>query len=160
MKTNLPTKRHTSTAARQLFTQRSGFSLLELLIVLAILAVIAGMVVPSLLGSQKKANISATENSIHGLEQTLKLYATSNGGEYPQGAGDEVFELLMATTDEEGTAVDPILEKLPTDAWGETLYYEYPSSQQTVPKPAIWSSGPNRTDEQGGGDDITNWDAE
>ena len=36
--------------------KRSGFTLLELLIVLAIILVIAGMVVPNLIGSQKTAN--------------------------------------------------------------------------------------------------------
>ncbi|MBN71009.1 MAG: type II secretion protein, partial [Gimesia sp.] len=37
--------------------QRRGFTLLEMLIVLGIILVIAAMVVPNLLGSQKKANI-------------------------------------------------------------------------------------------------------
>ncbi|HBN74802.1 MAG TPA: type II secretion protein [Planctomycetaceae bacterium] len=137
-------------------SSRNAFTLLELLIVLAILGVIAAMVVPNLLGSQKKANIQATETSIHGLEQALKLYAVANGGEYPNG-GQEVFELLASNKDSEGNAVDPLLPEIPKDAWGQELMYEYPSSKNNGTEPAIWSLGPNKSDEQGSGDDVANW---
>ncbi len=138
-------------------TARRGFSLLELLIVLAILGVLAAMVVPNLLGTQQKANIKTTQSSIHGLEQALKLYAADHAGEYPQGSGDEVFVMLMAKTDETGKAVKPLLEEKPLDAWGTPLHYEYPNTKSDVDKPAIWSSGPNKQDEQGGNDDVVNW---
>ncbi len=52
--------------------RRRGFTLLEVLLVLAILGVIAAMVVPQLLGSQKKAMIDATRSGIVGLEQAWK----------------------------------------------------------------------------------------
>ena len=137
---------------------RAAFTLLELIIVLAILAVLAAMVVPNLLGSQKKANIKATQASISGLEGALKLYAAEyNNGEYPAGDGEEVLALLRATEDEEGQAIDPLLDDDPLDAWGQLLHYEYPSSKNDSTKPAIWSSGPNQTDENGDGDDVTNW---
>ena len=135
---------------------RSAFTLLELLIVLAILGAIAAMVVPNLLGSQKKANILTTESSIHGLEQALKLHAVDNKGVYPTG-GSEVIETLMSKTDEDGNAVDPLIETLPLDAWGNPLMYEYPNSQADTTKPAIWSYGPDQSDDQGEGDDINNW---
>lgn len=48
---------------------RRGFTLMEVLLVLAILGVIAAMVVPQLLGRQQKANEDAARMSIHGLEQ-------------------------------------------------------------------------------------------
>lgn len=49
---------------------RAGFTLLELLIVLAIILVIAAMVVPNLVGQQQKANIMATEATIKSVEKT------------------------------------------------------------------------------------------
>ena len=136
---------------------RAAFTLLELLIVLAILAALAAMVVPNLLGSQRKANIKTTEASISGLENALKLYAVDNGGTYPAG-GDDVLERLMAVEDEDGEAVDPVLESIPNDAWERPLHYEFPNKKADSTKPAIWSDGPNLTNEQGDGDDVTNWE--
>lgn len=139
--------------------RRRGFTLTEVLLVLAILGVIAAMVVPNLIGRQQEAQIRTTRTSIKGLEDAMKQYAISNDGEFPQGARDEVFALLMNPgQDADGRTVAPYLEKLPKDAWGQPLYYEYPTSK--VPngtKPAIWSSGPNRQNEDGNGDDVNNW---
>ncbi|WP_417381034.1 type II secretion system protein GspG [Gimesia sp.] len=137
--------------------QRRGFTLLEMLIVLGIILVIAAMVVPNLLGSQKKANIKATRASIHNLEQAFKLYAAENSGEYPQG-GPEQLELLMQPVSTDGQAAEPFIESIPLDAWGQVFHYEYPNNKAKSTKPAIWSSGPNQQDENGSGDDVNNWD--
>ena len=136
---------------------RVAFTLLELIIVLAIIAVLAAMVVPNLLGSQKRANVKATQSSINGLETALKLFAADrNNGEYPAG-GQEVFDTLLATEDEDGKPVDPYLEAEPLDAWNRPFFYEYPSNKTDANKPAIWSAGPDGQDDQGGGDDVINW---
>jgi general secretion pathway protein G len=138
--------------------RRAGFTLLEVLLVLAILGVIAAMVVPQLLGRQQKASVDATRASIHGLEQALKLYAVDHDGEFPQGSQEDL-SVLMNPVDRNGQAMAPYLEKLPTDAWGEMLYYRYPGTQsRSAMKPDIWSSGPNRQNEDGSGDDVVNWD--
>jgi len=136
--------------------KRHGFTLLEMLIVLGIILVIAAMVVPNLLGSQKKANIKATRASIHNLEQAFKLYAAENSGEYPQG-GQEQIQLLLEPVSSDGKATDPFIESMPLDAWGQVFQYEYPNNKSQSTKPAIWSSGPNQQDENGSGDDVNNW---
>ncbi len=139
--------------------KRGGFTLLEMLIVLAIILVIAAMVVPNLLGRQKKANIEATKGSIHGLEKTLELYSVDNHGEFPSGNQDEVFASLMQPNEVGGEKTEPYLTKLPVDAWGELMYYEYPNTKAPdSTRPAIWSAGPNHQNEDGSGDDINNWD--
>ena len=139
--------------------RRAGFTLTEVLLVLAIIGVIAAMVVPNLIGSQNKAFVDATKVKIKGLETAVSNYAISNGGEFPQGARDEVITLLTTPTqDADGRAVPAQMTDLPKDAWEQILYYEYPSSKvANGTKPAIWSSGPNKTNEDGGGDDISNW---
>jgi len=143
--------------SRTKYPRRVGFTLLEVLLVLAILGVIAAMVVPQLLGRQKKAMIDTTRNSISALEQAAKLYAIDHDGEYPQG-GQDAIALLLEPVDEDGKPVDPYLEKTPADAWETPLFYEYPNSKGgRSTKPAIWSAGPNKRNEDGGGDDISNW---
>ncbi|WP_299464069.1 type II secretion system protein GspG [uncultured Gimesia sp.] len=136
--------------------KRRGFTLLEMLIVLGIILVIAAMVVPNLLGSQKKANIKATRASIHNLEQAFKLYAAENNGEYPQG-GQEQIQVLLEPASNDGKVADPFIESMPLDAWGQVFQYEYPNNKSKSTKPAIWSSGPNQQDENGSGDDVNNW---
>ena len=138
---------------------RRGLTLIEIMLVLAILGVIAAMVVPQLTGRQKEANIKATRTSIKGLEDALKLFAIGNQGEFPSGGRDEAFaRLLNPGTDSDGKAVTPYLKKMPADAWNQPLNYEYPNSKMpNSTDPAIWSSGPNKQNEDGSGDDINNW---
>ncbi len=138
---------------------RSGFTLLEVLLVLAILGVIGAMVVPQLLGQQKKAMIKATQSSIKGLESALKMYAIDHDGNYPQGTSEDVVSLLTNPQDAVGRPMHPYLESMPLDAWQSLLHYEYPATSKDITgdKPAIWSSGPNKQSDGGQDDDITNW---
>lgn len=149
-------QRRTPAIAR---SSRLGFTLTELLLVLAILGVIAAMVVPQLLGRQQEALVRVTKSSIKGVEDALKMYAVANNGEYPNGSGEEVFSnLLNPGNDAEGKAISPYLEKYPKDGWQKELFYEYPTSKVAGGlKPAIWSSGRNGLNEDGAGDDINNW---
>jgi len=135
--------------------RRAGFTLIEVLLVVAILGVIAAAVVPALIGRQQEANIQISRTDIKGLEQALKMYAIDHDGAYLDGGKDTLPQLTQAS-EYRGHKLKPYLEEIPKDAWGEPLYYEYPSSK-AGDKPAIWSSGPNRQNEDGGGDDINNW---
>lgn len=137
---------------------RGGFTLLEVLLVLAILGVIAAMVVPQLLGSQKKAMIDTTKASINGLESALSMYAIAHEGEYPMGNQNALTALLEPTDPRTGKPMTPYLDKLPADAWGQPFFYEYPNTKNPrSQKPAIWSGGPNKQNEEGSNDDVTNW---
>lgn len=139
--------------------RRRGFTLTEVLLVLAILGVIAAMVVPNLIGQQQKANVLATKANINGFEQAVKQYAIANDGIFPEGSREEIANLLIQPgQDSEGRTVAPYLEKVPRDAWDQPLYYEYPNGKvPNATKPAIWSSGPNKQNEEGNGDDVNNW---
>ena len=65
---------------------RTAFTLMEVLLVLAILLVIMGLVVPKILGRQKSANVDATMISIEGLNQAIKLYSLDHLGNPPSSA--------------------------------------------------------------------------
>ncbi len=137
---------------------RRGFTLIEVLLVLAILGVIAAMVVPQLMGRQKKANIDTTRLSITNLEQTLDMYAVDHNGEYPTTA--EGLESLLVKPNNDEKWNGPYLKdakKVPLDPWGRPLQYEYPGQHHDQgTKPDISSSGPDKA--FGTPDDITNWD--
>lgn len=141
--------------ARQ--SRRSGFTLLEVLLVLAILGVIAAIVVPRLIGQQQEANIDTARASIEGYEDALQLYAVGHNGNFPEGADAEgVANMLMSTTDEKGKRQQPLLEERPLDPWGNLLNYDNETPQESG-TPRIWSNGPNGENEDGSGDDINNW---
>jgi general secretion pathway protein G len=132
---------------------RAGFTLLEILIVLAIIGVIAAMVVPKLLGQQQTANIRVTRGSIKGLETTVSVYVVNHGGTYPQS----IAELMAPSTTPDGLTIEALLDKEPVDAWQRPLTYVYESNTDGTSKPKIWSFGPDGQDQKGSGDDINNW---
>jgi len=136
---------------------RSAFTLLELLIVLAIIGVIAAMVVPKFLAQQKGALLKITRATIQTVEKASEYYAVDHDGECPTGS-QEAITMLLKPTDKDGKPMKAYIDKAPKDAWDQALHYEYPNTKAPdSDKPAIWSNGPNRQNENGEGDDINNW---
>lgn len=140
--------------------RRRGFTLLEVLIVLAIIGVIAGMVVPRLLGQQRQAYIDASKVAIKNAEVALDLYAKDNFGNYPTGSGNEsVWGELMQPKQQEGRKIEPYIDQPFKDGWGRKLFYEWSGTADAsgLGKPKLWSAGPDGENQSGGGDDINNW---
>ena len=136
---------------------RGGFTLLEVLLVLAILIAIAAMVVPNIVGAADEANKDTTRLNIKAFEQAAQMYKIKNKV-WPEGGTEDVVMLLMMTEDDRGQPQAAFLEKIPVDAWGEYLQYQYPPSEDTgnTGKPLIYSFGPDR--DEGGNDNISNID--
>ncbi|MEZ6059055.1 MAG: type II secretion system protein GspG [Planctomycetaceae bacterium] len=139
--------------------RRSGFTLLELLIVLGIIVALVAMVLPNLLGRDKEAKIQTTKITIRNVESALKQKAVHNDSEFPQGGQEVIEELATVSQDSRGRERAPYLDEVPIDAWGERLFYSYDPGADLI-KPKIWSSGPDRKDDNGSNDDVNNWDSE
>jgi general secretion pathway protein G len=139
-----------------------GFTLMEMLVVLAILAALLALIVPRILGTQKKADISATQSQIKLLGGCLQRYALDMK-EFPsteqglQALVEKPADLSEAVT---GRWDGPYTEtgELPEDPWGNPFQYEYPPTHGTVDYPDVWSWGPDGED--GTEDDITSWSKE
>lgn len=135
---------------------RRGFTLMEVLLVLAILGVIIGLVLPNLLGRKKDADIKATKVAIAGVEQALKLYALDHDGIFPPT--NVGLEALVVSSGNDPKWKGPYVEKttqVPSDPWGNPLQYQYPGEHQIGDRPDIWSIGPDQAPNTD--DDITNW---
>jgi prepilin-type N-terminal cleavage/methylation domain-containing protein len=63
---------------------RLGFTLVELLIVIGIIALLLGILLPTLGDARRQARIVRCESNIHQLATNLTDYATENRGVYPQ----------------------------------------------------------------------------
>ncbi|TWU46011.1 Type II secretion system protein G precursor [Novipirellula aureliae] len=141
--------------------RRSGFTLLELMIVLIILVGLIAMVGPRLLGSQQKADIRTAEVQIGNLASALKMYVVDMKV-FP--ATEDGLEALLQAPDDERLArkwAGPYIDgtKLPIDPWGNEFQYEYDvaegSSDSERPDfPRISSAGPDS--QAGTDDDIAN----
>ena len=138
--------------------RRGGFTLIEVLLVLAILGVIAALVIPNLVGTQERANVNATRIAIKNFQSVVEQFAINNNGRPPEGTQEEAAEALMNPQSPDGRVVQPLIDEVPKDAWGEPLFYRFPASNQMISsKPDIWSAGPDGRNDDGGGDDVNNW---
>ncbi|MEX0717247.1 MAG: type II secretion system protein GspG [Planctomycetaceae bacterium] len=134
--------------------RRLGFTLLEVLLVLVILGVIAALVVPRLTGAQHEANIMQTRTMIAKIESSLGVYAALNNGRPP-----DTLDMLLEPVDASGRAMAPIEKDYPKDAWKNDLNYSLELNPSgTGYDILLWSNGPDGANNQGGGDDINNWD--
>ena len=144
---------------RRASQQRRGFTLVEVLIVLAILVMLVAMVVPRFLGARKQGEIRAAKTQVGMFQTALEHYA-ADAKTFPT-TEQGLSALLTKPSDlDESTAWEgPYLngEIIPKDPWGSEYHYEYPPTHGTADRPDIWSNGPNKNDDAGGEDDIVSW---
>ena len=122
---------------------RQGFTLIEILVVVAIIGMLGAVAVPAYMSYLKDARIETTRALIKNVELAAQSYNMKHG-KYPDSL--DVLKEPKAEDD------DPWLDGDTVDPWGNDLIYE----KQGKKRPKITSYGPDG--EEGGGDDITNLD--
>jgi len=139
----------------------SGFTLIELMVVLVILGILAGLIVPRMMGRTEEAKQVKTKLQLDGLEAALKLYKLDNGA-YPS-----TEQGLQALVEAPKTGALPkawreggYLEKkkIPLDGWGNAFVYIQPGTQ------GEYDLSSNGADGEPGGEgknkDMNSWDGE
>ena len=124
-------------------SQRAGFTLIEVLLVVAILGILAGIVVVNFGGKQKGAMIKATRASIAAVCTAVDMYEVDTGT-YPNS-----LQNLLTSSGEPNWNGPYVRGELPTDAWGTPL--NYTKSSETAYE--VRSAGPDKS--PGNDDDIT-----
>ena len=122
----------------------SGFTLIEILLVVVIIGILVGVAMPKLAGRQRQAQIAGARSSIHSVALAIDLYEVDNG-QYPPGLQN------LLTSSGEPNWNGPYIKdgRLPKDPWGNEISY--------APRPdgyEIRSAGPDGA--SGTADDITN----
>ncbi len=123
---------------------RQGFTLIEILVVVAIIGMLGAVAVPAYMNYLADARIATTRSLIANVDVAVKSYNMKHG-KYP-----ESLEVLQEPQEDGG---DPWLEGEAVDPWGNELKYE----KQGKKRPKITSAGPDG--EEGTEDDITNYEA-
>lgn len=133
---------------------RRAFTLIELLLVLVILAVLAGIVYPKFANRSEQARVTAAKTQISAFATALSAFEVDNGY-YPRGR-----EGLQSLLVKPGDATDwrgPYLEEkggIPNDPWGRPYLYEYPG-KHNLNSYDLMSIGPDGRESTE--DDINNW---
>ncbi len=131
-----------------------GFSLLEMVIVLGIIAVILGLSIGMMTGMQDTAKYVAVDADMQKFTSKLEAYKM-NAGSYPSQA-----QGLEALVNKPSSSPVPrrwvqLLTSIPKDPWDGDYVYKYPSSKDPRSYEII-SKGPDGV--EGGGDDISSLD--
>ncbi|TLU65820.1 type II secretion system protein GspG [Thalassotalea litorea] len=133
-----------------------GFTLIEIMVVIVILGILAGLVVPNIMGNLGKANIQKAISDVSALENALNMYKTDN---YRYPTTDQGLEALVEESD-----IEPVprrfqsggyINRLPQDPWGSDYVLISPGE---FGKFDVFS--PGEDGEAGTNDDIGNWNLE
>lgn len=128
--------------------KQAGFTLIEVMVVVLILAVLATFVAPKFLGKPEEARITRVKADLQALKTSLDLYRLDNFAYPSTGEG------LKALVAKPASAPDnwkQYLDKEPIDPWGTAYKYTFPGTRGEVD---IYSLGPDRVP---GNDDVGNW---
>jgi general secretion pathway protein G len=134
--------------------RRRGMTLIELLLVLVIIATLAALVAPSLVGKSRDASIKACQGQLSHLEEALG-YFEQDYQRYPTTEeGLEVLVSVPPLPNGESNDRGYLQKSVPTDPWGNPYRYECPGSHNSR-FVDISSGGPDgKLDTE---DDVTNW---
>jgi general secretion pathway protein G len=107
--------------------RRSGFTLIEIMVVVVILAILAALIVPKVMSRPDEARVIAAQQDVAAILQALKLYRLDNL-RYPtteQGLAALVARPTIAPVPPNWKA-GGYLERLPKDPWGNAYQYLNP----------------------------------
>jgi len=124
--------------------RRQGFTLVEILLVVAILGILAGVAVVGLGNRTKNANIAAARTSIKAIQTAIDIYEVDNGA-YPA-----TLQALLTKTSENNWNGPYIRDgRMPIDPWGSEFGYTLKGDTYEIK-----SAGPDK--QMGSADDLTN----
>lgn len=124
-----------------------GFTLLEIMLVVIIIAVLSAIVMPSLGGRSEQAKVARAKADLANIGAAAGLYELDLGA-YPPSV-----EAMTSNTSSSSDWNGPYLDNEPTDPWGRPYRYQAPG-QHNPNKFDLNSLGRDGLESE---DDVTNW---
>ncbi|SAL48674.1 general secretion pathway protein G [Caballeronia peredens] len=136
--------------------RQRGFTLIEIMVVIAILGILAALIVPKIMSRPDEARRVAAKQDIGTIMQAMKLYRLDNGRYPTQEQG------LRALIEKPSTEPVPnnwkdggYLERLPADPWGGQYQYLNPGVHGEID---VFSYGAdNKAGGEGNDADVGSW---
>jgi general secretion pathway protein G len=110
---SLPIKKH------------QGFTLIEIMVVVVVIALLGAMIVPTLFSKVQQAEETRIAQDIRAIESAIKFYRLDNFAYPNQSQGLEAMLNQPQTADR---WKGPYLEELPQDPWSRPYQYIYPGT--------------------------------
>lgn len=136
-----------------------GFTLIEIMVVVVILGILAGIVVPRLLDEPEKARRTTAATQIRSLEEALAMFKLENGF-FPSTEQGLKALVEKPTIGREAKRYKDggYINKVPLDPWGDVYLYLSPGVHGDFD---LFSYGPDgESGGEGDNADIANWNLE
>ena len=133
-----------------------GFTLIEVMVVIAIIGIMATLIVPQIMSKPDEARVIAAKQDISSIVQALKLYRLDNG-RYPT-TSQGLSALVAKPTSEpipQNWKPNGYVDRLPKDPWGFAYQYANPGTRAEI---EVFSLGAdNKPGGTGFDADLGNW---
>lgn len=120
-------------AKHQFQNHEAGFTLIEIMVVIAIIGILATLIVPRIMGRPDEARGTAAKHDIGTLNQALKLYRLDIG-RYP--STEQGLNALVSRPSAEPVPQNwkngGYLDTLPNDPWGQPYQYANPGTKGEI----------------------------
>jgi general secretion pathway protein G len=146
---------------RRMWHNDRGFTLIELMVVIVILGILAGLIVPRIMGRPEEARRMKARVQVESMETALKLYKLDNGN-YPtteqglQALVEAPAVGQLARAWREGGYLEK--GKVPQDPWGNDYVYLSPGMHGDYDLTSYGADG--EPGGEGKDEDINSWELE
>lgn len=107
--------------------RQSGFTLIEVMVVIVILGVLAVLIVPNVMGRSEKAKVDTTKISLKGVAGALDQYKADNN-HYPTEQEGGLEALFKQPATAKNWLPGGYVKDYPKDSWGNDIQYSQPGT--------------------------------
>lgn len=148
-------KQHKEAVSKPQISNDTGFTLTEMLVVLVIIGLLAGLVAPRVIGYLSTSKTKTAKVQLKNIQTALELYLIDNGG-YP--SSDQGLQALMSKPDVAASWHGPYLTNSSglNDPWQRKFVYKLPGDHGDYDLFSLGRDGRNGGDGEDG--DVLGWE--